>query len=528
MEGPAPQQRPSVGVHKATTGVAGLDEITGGGLPAGRVTLVAGGPGTGKTLLGVTFLVAGMRDHGEPAVLLSFDETARDIVENVASLGIDLARFVDGGQLAIRSFRSEDAEVVEVGAFSLDGLLLSLGEAVDAVGARRVLIDAVDVVFGRFQDEGTVRRELGRLLSWLERRGVTAVVTGEPGDRTITRHAVEEYVSDCVIVLANTVTSGVSSRTLRVAKYRGSAHGSYEYPLVIADTGLAVLSITSLRLDCPAPTDRISTGVAALDQMLGGGIFRGSTTLLSGEPGTGKTSLGAHLVDAACARGERALVALYEDSPLRVARNMGSIGLDLQRWIDDGLLHLWRPSTYGVESHLEMLASVDVNRPAVVVVDGMLNYLGTSDWGYMPALLVRLLDQLKAREITTMVTALEARGAPSRLGVSSLMDAWVLLENIEHDGERDRLCTVVKARGAPTSKRVREFRLTDRGVALIDVCIGPEGVLTGSARRRRRDQLGHQIAADELALAGLRDRLATARDEWQRLSAEDPEHLAEG
>ena len=354
-------------LEKAPTGIRGLDQITGGGLPRGRVTLVAGSAGAGKSLLGLEFLVTGARQYGEPGVLVSFEESEAKVTRNVRSLGFDLDQLRQDGLLVMLSFRVEPVDFVATGEFDLEPLFAILDDAIKRVGAKRVVLDTIEVLFGAFGDDSIVRSELSRLARWLDDRGVTVIVTGERGDRGLTRNGIEEYVTDCVIVLDHRVTEEISTRRLRVVKYRGSVHGTNEYPFLISARGFVVLPITSITLNYGASEERISTGIPRLDHMLGGGLFRGSTLLVSGTAGTGKTSLGAHMVNSACTRGERALLVLFEESPAQFLRNMRSLGLDLQQWADAGLLRIWaaRPSAIGMETHLAVLAELieDERRP---------------------------------------------------------------------------------------------------------------------------------------------------------------------
>ena len=523
---------------KAPTGIAGLDQITGGGLPSGRVTLVAGGAGTGKTLLGLQFLVAGARDHAEPGVLLTFEERAAKVAANVRSLGFDLDRLQRDGMLVVLSFQVEPAEIIGTGKFDLEPLFVTLDEAIGRLDAKRVVLDTIEVLFGTFGDDTIVRAELARLTRWLEERGVTAIVTGERGGTGLTRRGIEEYVSDCVITLDHRVREEISTRRLRVVKYRGSAHGTNEYPFLISADGLAVLPITSIVLDYAAPDERISTGVGRLDHMLGGGLFRGSTVLVSGTAGTGKTSLGAHLVHSACVRGERALWVLFEESPQQVLRNMRSLGLDLRSWVDAGLLRIWaaRPSAFGLETHLAALARlIEEVAPSVAVLDGIAGLaFGASD-PETTSMVARQFDLLKTRGITTMATALGHGAETSTVNVSSLVDTWLLLRNTETNGERNRLLFVLKSRGTAHSNQVREFLLTGHGIELIDVYVGPAGVLTGSARlaqaaaerdaatreaddaERRRRELRRSVMEREAHLAAAQDELSAERAELDRI-----------
>lgn len=536
------------GLDRAPTGISGLDQITGGGLPRGRVTLIAGSAGAGKTLLGLQFLVAGARDYGEPGVLLTFEESAAKVADNVRSLGFDLDELQRDGLLAVLSFQVEPTEIVAAGEFDFEPLFVILDDAITRVGAKRVVLDTIEVLFGAFGADSIVRAELSRLARWLEERGVTAIVTGERGDGTITRHGIEEYVSDCVIVLDHRVREEISTRRLRVVKYRGSAHGTNEYPFFISARGFVVLPITSITLDYGAPDERISTGIARLDHMLGGGIFRGSTVLVSGTAGTGKTSLGAHMANAACGRGERVLWVLFEESPAQVLRNMRSIGLDLRPWTDAGLLHIWpaRPATLGLETHLALLVQLlDEVTPTVTVLDGIASFGDGVAAGEVTSMLARKMDMLKARGITTLATALGNGDAASTLSVSSMVDTWLLLRNVESNGERNRLLFVLKSRGTAHSNQVREFVLTDHGAELVDVYVGAAGMLTGSARlaqqaaereaqlrqaddvEHRRRELRRSITEHEAHFAAVQDQIAAERAELDRVGLRERHQAAD-
>ncbi len=533
---------------KAPTGVCGLDEITRGGLPRGRSTLVTGGAGSGKTLLGLQFLVSGARDYREPGVLVTFEESAEKVSANVASLGFNLDALQRDRLLVVHSFRVDPAEVIETGEFDLDPLFLLIGDSIERIGAKRVVLDTVELLFGAFQDQVTVRAELGRLFRWLEDRDVTAIVTGERGDSALTRHGIEEYVSDCVIVLDHRIQEGISTRRLRVVKYRGSAHETNEYPFLISGHGFVMLPITSITLDYGAPEDRISTGVTRLDHMLAGGLFRGSTLLLSGAAGTGKTTLAAHLVDSACARGERALLMLFEEAPDQVSRNMRSVGLDLGRWVDAGLLRIWaaRPTAFGLETHLAILARlIEEFTPSVAVLDGIASLTQGASGSEVTSMVARQIDLLKAGGITAMATTLAHEDETSTVGISSLVDTWLLLRNVESDGERNRLLFVLKSRGTAHSNQVREFVLTGHGVELVDVYVGPAGVLAGSARlaqearersavvqqaedlMRRRRELQHAIVASEARLAMLQEEIASDRAEIERIDGHQQRQAAD-
>jgi circadian clock protein KaiC len=476
---------------KAATGITGLDEVTQGGLPRGRPTLVCGSAGCGKTLFGIEFLVRGIREHNETGVLVTFEERPEELTENVKSLGYDLPELVARKQLALDYVHLEPNQIDETGDYDLEGLFVRLGHAIDSVKAKRVVLDTIEALFGAFTDTALLRAELRRLFRFLKDKGVTAVVTCERGDGTLTRHGIEEYVSDCVILLDHRVENQLSTRRLRVVKYRGSPHGADEYPFLIDEQGFSVLPITSLGLTHQASAERVSSGVPRLDAMLGAkGFFRGSTILVSGTAGTGKSSLSAHFANAACARGERCLYFAFEESPSQIVRNMRSIGLDLQPWVDKGLLrfHASRPTAHGLEMHLAILHKlVSDFDPRVVIIDPISNLITTGNGDATRAMLMRLIDFLKTQGITGFMTNLTSDTTAQGLeqtdvGVSSLVDTWLLLRDIELNGERNRGLHILKSRGMSHSNQIREFLLTDHGVELRDVYVGTEGVLTGSAR----------------------------------------------
>lgn len=477
------------GVRKCRTGIEGLDQITGGGLPVGRPTLVCGGAGCGKTLLAMEFVVRGATQFNEPGVFMSFEENSRELADNVASLGYDLDALVAQNKLALDWVRVERSEIEETGEYDLEGLFVRLNYAIDSVKAKRVVLDTIEALFSGLSNTAILRAELRRLFRWLKEKGVTAIVTGERGDATLTRQGLEEYVSDCVIFLDHRITQQISTRRLRVVKYRGSTHGTNEYPFLIDDLGINVLPVTSLKLEHAASTDRIPTGIDRLDTMLGGqGYFRGSSVLISGTAGTGKTSIAAHFANSACRRGEHCLYFAFEESPAQIIRNMSSIGIDLGTHLKRGLLEFVaaRPSLYGLETHLaNMHTSVMRSKPAVVVVDPVTNLISSGTESEVKAMLLRLVDYLKSQQITSLFTALttgDMRIESTDVGISSLMDTWLLLRDMEMSGERNRCLHVLKSRGMAHSNQVREFLLTANGIQLADVYLGATGVLAGSAR----------------------------------------------
>jgi circadian clock protein KaiC len=481
-------------LSKARTGIAGLDEVTGGGLPQGRPTLVCGPAGCGKTLLAMEFLVRGTTEFGEPGVFVAFEESAADLEANVASLGFDLAGLEAEGRLVIDHVNVVAGQLEEAGDWDLDGLLLRLGASIDAIGAKRVVIDTIETLFGAFANTAILRCELRRLFGWLKDRGITAVITGERGDGRLTRYGIEEYVSDCVIVLDHRVTEQTSTRRLRILKYRGSLHGTNEYPFLIGESGISVLPITSLGLRHSVSAERVSTGVARLDAMLGdGGFYRGSVVLVNGTSGTGKSTLAAQFCDAACRRGERALYFAFEESEAELVRNMSSVGIHLRPWIDAGLLrfHCFRPSLLGLEAHLVAVQKfVGEFDPAVVVKDPVSDLLRIGTGLDVSAMLARQVDFLKARGVTTLFTSLNSDGgsAQSDQQMASLVDTWLLVKTMEGNGELNRVLYVLKSRGMAHSNQIREFLLTGQGIELADVYVGPHGVLTGSARQAQEAQ----------------------------------------
>ncbi len=479
---------------KAPTGIVGLDEITNGGLPRGRPTLVCGGAGSGKTLLALEFVVRGAQEFDEPGVFMSFEETPEDLRQNARSLGFDLERLAKRRQLVVDYVRVERSELMESGEYDLDGLFIRLGHAIDSIGAKRVVLDTVELLFAGLSDRFVVRAELARLFRWLKGKGVTAIVTGERAGEQLTRYGLEEFVSDCVIVLDQRIVEQSATRRLRILKYRGSSHSVNEVPFLIDDQGLSVLPITSLGLDHEATTEPVSTGVAGLDSMFGkGGFYRGNSVLLSGTAGTGKSSLAAHFVDAACQRGERSLYLAFEESPSQITRNMGSIGVHLERWARRDLLRInaRRPTALGLEAHLVAIHRlIDDWQPRIVVMDPVTNMIAVGSETEVKAMLARLIDFMKLRQITALFTSLTDAGGSAEitdLGVSSLMDVWMLLANREANGERNRAMQIVKARGMAHSNQVREFAMTDGGIVLVDVSRRADGtVAIGSARAARQ------------------------------------------
>jgi len=488
--GHRPQRTRHRSLAKAATGIKGLDEITNGGLPRRRATLVCGGPGCGKTLLGTQFLVHGALQQDEPGVFMSFEEPPGELAENSRSLGYDLEDLVARRKLAIDYVRVDRAEIVESGGYDLDGLFIRLAHAIDSIGAKRVVLDTIEMLFSGLTETVALRAELHRLFQWLKEKGVTTVVTGERGNEGLTRHGLEEYLTDCVIVLDQRVANQEATRRLRILKYRGSAHSNNEFPFLIDNRGLSVFPITAMQLDHQASNARVSSGVPALDEMLAGeGYFRGSSVLVSGTSGTGKSSLAAHFAAEVCRRGGRCLYLALEESAGQILRNMRSIGLDLEPAVRRGLLriHAQRPTALGLEAHLVLVHRlIDDWNPQAVVMDPISSLTAVGSGLEVKLMLARLLDFMKNRDITAVTTVLTAASRPpdqTDVGVSSLMDVWMVAQNSEANGERNRTIQIVKARGVAHSNQVREFVLTDRGVRLLEPYRQVNGrVLVGAAR----------------------------------------------
>ena len=474
---------------KSLTGIQGLDEITEGGLPTGRPTLICGSAGCGKTLLAMEFLVRGATQFNEPGVFMAFEETAKDLTQNVASLGFDLDTLVADKKIVLDFVYIERSEIEETGEYDLEGLFIRLGQSIDSIGAKRVVLDTIESLFAGLPNPLILRAELRRLFRWLKDKGVTAVITGERGEETLTRQGLEEYVSDCVIVLDHRVKDQTSSRRLRVVKYRGSTHGTNEYPFLIDEDGISIVPVTSLGLGHNASIDRIPSGISRLDTMMGGkGFFRGSTVLISGTAGTGKSSICAHFVDAACRRGERALYFSFEESPGQIIRNMRSIGIDLEQWVKKGLLHFQatRPAFAGLEMQLTMMHKATIKfDPQVVIVDPLNGFITGDNIDDVKSMLMRLADFLKTKQISSMFTQFMSSNVAHGTGdiaIASMVDTWLVMHDIEIGGERNRCLYILKSRGMGHSNQVRECLITDHGVELCEVYVGAGGVLTGSAR----------------------------------------------
>jgi len=482
------QQSNSIQLRKCPTGISGLDEITGGGLPFGRPTLVCGGSGCGKTLLGMEFLVRGTALN-EPGVFLAFEETSTELAQNFFSIGFDLDKLVASKLLDIDHVHIERSGLEPTGEFDLEGLFIRIGHAIDRIGAKRVVLDSLETLFTGYLSEGILRLELKRLFTFLKEKQVTTVVTAEQGERTLTRFGLEEYVADCVIFLDHKLSEQIATRRMRIVKYRGSSHGTNEYPFLIDENGLSIMPISSLALDHSVSEERISSGVQGLDAMMGfEGYFRGSSILVTGTAGSGKSSLAAHFVNSACQRGEKCLYFAFEESRDQIVRNMKSIGVDLEKWTEKGLLQFrnTRSTLYGMEMHLvTMHKAIEKFKPSIVIIDPISDLLVSARETKVMSMLSRLIDFLKREGITALCTDLTAVGGSlekTEVGVSPLMDTWILLQILEGTGERNRGLYILKSRGMDHSNQVREFTLTNAGIVLREAYIGAGRVLTGTAR----------------------------------------------
>ena len=530
---------------KSITGIKGLDEITNGGIPMGRPTLVCGGSGCGKTLLAMEFIVRGAMEFDEPGVFIAFEEKINELTQNVASLGFDLEKLQKTKKIKLDYVHIDRSEIEETGEYDLDGLFIRIGYSIDSIGAKRVVLDTIENLFSGLLDEGILRAELRRLFEWLKNKGVTAIITGEKGEGTLTRHGLEEYVSDCVILLDNRVSNQIATRLLRVVKYRGSIHGTNEYPFLIDEDGISVLPVTSLKLDRPVSSARISTGIPSLDQMFGGkGYFVGSSILISGTAGTGKTSIAGLFAHETCKRKERCMYFAFEESPQQIIRNMRSIGIDLQQHVDSNYLRFQasRPTLNGLEMHLVAIHKVVKKfKPKVVIIDPTTNLVSIGTVSEVKFMLIRLIDFLQSEQITVMLTALtlnQINAEQTDEGISSLVDTWLTVKDIESYGERNRGLYIMKSRGMNHSNQVREFVIKDDGIHLMDVYIGNEGVLVGSARRAkeleeqkgsalRTNSIDHKNRVIQRKEAVLQARIASLKEEFESLKDELNKHFIE-
>jgi circadian clock protein KaiC len=517
---------------KVRSGIQGFDEITDGGLPRGRPTLVCGGAGCGKTLFAMEFLVRGATDYGEPGVFMAFEETPEELAANVASLGFDLKKLEAKKKIVIDFVRVERSEIEETGEYDLEGLFVRLGHAIATVGAKRVVLDTIESLFSGLPNPLVLRSELRRLFRWLKDQGMTVVITGEKGEGSFTRQGLEEYVSDCVVFLDHRVTEQRTTRRLRVVKYRGSTHGTNEYPFLIDHEGISILPVTSLGLTHKASNQRISSGIPRLDEMLGGkGYYKGSTILVSGTAGTGKTSIVSTLAHAACERGSRCLCFAFEESAAQLLRNMRSVGIDLAPFVEQGLLQILpsRPTAHGLEMHLVAMHKAIKNfDPEIVIVDPITNLVNVGTSTETQSMMTRLIDFLKMRGTTAVFTSLIAgsqESETSEVGISSLIDTWLMLDVVRSGGERNRVLTIIKSRGMPHSNQASEYRLSRRGLELVDTYLGATGVLTGSARlaKEAEDTSASRSISEEIARKQqererrrrlLESRIAALRDEF--------------
>ena len=534
-------------LQKTRTGITGLDEITVGGLPKGRPTLVCGGPGSGKTLMGIEFIVNGASQFDEPGVIMAFEEKAEELETNVASLGFDLVKLQKENKIKIDYVHVDKAEIQETGEYDLSGLFIRLAHAIDSIKAKRVVLDTIENLFSGLSNEGIIRSEIRRLFQWLKDKSVTTVITGERGAVTLTRQGLEEYVSDCVILLDHRVQNQVSTRLLRVVKYRGTVHGTNEYPFLIDDEGISVLPITSLELKYEVSSEKISSGIPSLDEMLneGQGFFRGSSILISGTAGTGKTSIAASFANATCLRKERCLFFAFEESPQQIIRNMNSIGINLQEHIDKGLLrfHSSRPTVHGLEMHLvEIHKRIMEFNPRTIILDPITNLVTIGSVSEVKSMLIRLIDYLQSNQVSVLFTALNSNNSVAEQtdeGVSSLVDAWLTVRDLESNGERNRGLFIMKSRGMKHSNQVREFIITNDGLELVDVYLGPAGVLIGSAREAHqleeaagqelRSHAGNRTDREilrkktvlEAKIASLQEEFESVKDELSRSRYEE-------
>jgi circadian clock protein KaiC len=523
---------------KTLTGINGFDEITQGGLPTGRPTLICGEAGCGKTLFSIEFIIRGAIEFNEPGVFVAFEEKADELSANVASLGFDIKKLISQNKIRLDYVHIERSEIEETGEYDLDGLFIRLGHAIDTIGAKRVVLDTIENLFSGLNNQAILRAELRRLFQWLKEKKVTAIITGEKGNGMLTREGLEEYVSDCVILLDHRVANQISTRRLRIIKYRGSLHGTNEYPFLIDEEGISVLPVTSLKLEAKVSSERVSTGIPSLDAMLGGkGFFKGASILVSGTAGTGKTSIASSFADQCCRKNERCIYFAFEESPEQIIRNMHSIGIDLKKHISKGLLKFYasRPTMYGLEMHLVIIYKmIKQFKPKAIVLDPITNLITVGNVSEVKSILTRLIDFLQTQQVTVMFTALALNNIVNEQtdeGVSSLVDAWISIKDIELNGERNRGLYIMKSRGMKHSNQVREFIITDKGLKMEDVYLGPEGILTGSAREAHKLQkqteellikhaLGRKDKEIDRKAKELQSRIATLTSEFESIKDE--------
>lgn len=489
---------------KCPTGIEGLDTITNGGLPRNRLTLICGSAGSGKTSLGVEFLVQGIIKYNEPGLLITFEEKPQEIIENAASIGFDLEDLINKKKLFIEYIQLQEEEIAQSGDYTLEALLIRFEQIVTSIAIKRVSLDTLDSIFAILGNTPILRAEIYRLFSWLKQKNITSLVTSEAGINTLSRNGLEEYISDCVISLRTNIVSEVLTRLLRIVKYRGSKHGTNEYPFLITDSGINLFPITSNYLNNIVSTEFVSTGVKELDEMMDNkGYYQGSTVLITGTAGTGKTSLASIFSNSICQTGERCIYFTFEEMINQILRNMSSINLNLQQWIDKDLLkfYAYRSSIYGLETHLLTIQNlIKQFKPQAVIIDPINNFELIGTELEIKSMMTRLIDFLKAQQITALFTSLTTVINPkehAEVGISSLIDSWLVLQNLEYAGERTRGITIVKSRGIAHSNQIREFIITSNGVKLEKIYVGPNGILTGSARLDQEEQENLQFLLQE-------------------------------
>ncbi|MBA3285861.1 MAG: circadian clock protein KaiC [Nitrosopumilus sp.] len=483
------QSQKSKPLKKCPTGIIGLDEITFGGLPKNRCTLICGGAGSGKSIFGIEFVIRGAEFYKEPGLFVAFEENEEELNQNITSLGFNIKELIDSNLLVLDYVHIDRAEFKEIGSYNLDGLFIRLSDSIDRFKIKRVVLDTIEVLFGNFTNEIILRSELQRLFRWFKEKNVTVVVTAEQGVNTFSRYGLEEYVADCVILLDNRMHQQISTRRLRVAKYRGSSHGNNEYPFIINDSGISIIAITSIKLDYPVSNKHVSSGIKQLDTMFGDkGFYSGSSILVSGAAGNGKTSIAASFSNGTCELGKKCFYFTLDESVDQIIRNMNSIGIDLSQWINKDLLrfHAINPYTAGLEAHLaDIQRLTNEFNPSVVIIDPIANLKILGPLNEVQGILSILVNFFKNKQITTMFTSLvpeEKFGYVVEEGISNLMDTWVFLQYIHGEGERNRGISILKSRGMSHSNQLREVILSDKGIHLQNVYIGQDKVLAGSAR----------------------------------------------
>ena len=472
-----------------STGVKGLDDVLGGGIPQGHAMLLVGKPGTGKSILSMEYLLHGIELHKENGVYISFEESEKQIISNAASFGWKFEEMVKKNKLAISYIDMQPEQMRTVGDYDLSALILRVKGAIKKVNARRVVIDGINNLLSTFDDERIIRSDLLRLIREIKEVNATIFITGERGHDSWSKMGFEEYLADGLMHLDNRTDGNYQTREIQVVKCRGINHYTGKSPFIINSEGMSIRPLITADFDYKVLKSRVSTGIADIDNMLGGkGLYRGSTVYITGPSGAGKTSISSSFANGACSRGERALFLAFEESSDQIIRNMKSIGLSLDKWVNEKLLYFYtaRATTNSLEGHLDnIMTMVREVEPTCVVLDPISAFRPIANENETKLMLIRLNDYLRARKITTVFTALSSDGEYSEhadVQLSSIADTWIVVRIMDYKGERNNVMQLMKSRGMSHSRQMKEMYFTGNGLKLQNVYQGPEGVLTGAAR----------------------------------------------